>query len=249
MKPNTLPRRMSPLWVIASFVSVTETVAGVSLNFTAGHVQCVLTWFVVGYAVLVLACFFITLWVWPSKLYSPYDYPSKPGPIEMMASWGHKGEDHVSQEAIKQIAASVTEEAKSSTDSSTSRVEKIIEDGFSEMRRAEIEAKLSREIERLSFCDIDLADVFTFLREYSDVNLWVNWRALYEIGVESTTKMSVDVRKISVREALDRMFDDLNSTMPSDMGLVYAVRGNVVRITTTLALARERERERTDVSE
>ena len=167
----------------------------------------------------------------------------------MLVSWGHKGESHVSQEAIKQIAESVTEEAKAGTESSTSRVEEIIKDGFSEMRRVEIEAKVSRMIERLSFCDVNLIDVFAFLREYSDANIWVDWRALFEIGVEYTTKMSVDARTISVREAIDRLIDDLNSTMPSDMGLAYVVGENAVRITTTLALARERERRRKDVSE
>ncbi len=253
MKPNTLPHKMTPLWVIALFVSVAETVAGVSLSFTAGWVQGFLAVFVAVFAVGVVACFFGSLWFCPHKLYSPSDYPVGVSGAEFKAILYQKQEDAVdtteSMEVFQRTAETLTAKGKSSTEYSTSQVVEIIKEGFSDARRAEIEAKLSREIERLSFCDIDLQDVFTFLREYSDVNLWVDWRALVEIGVEGTTKMSVDVRKVSVRDALDILFESLNSTMPPDIAIVYTIRGNVVRVTTTLAVAREKDRkQQQDVS-
>jgi hypothetical protein len=250
VKQNILPRRMSPLWVIASFVSVTEAVATVSLGFTTGYVQFVLVLFVVAFAFAVLGCFFATLWLCPGKLYSPYDYPGKITVPEIMAIWGpRKDELQASQNILIQTVEAATKEARSTTDSSSSRVEAIIEEGYSQVRRAEVQAKLSRELERMSFADIHLMDVLMFLREYSDLNMHVEWRALFEIGLVGTTLISIDARKITVQDSLDILIADLNSTMPADCGLVYTVEQNGVRITTTLALQREKERNRQVASE
>src|SRR3989442_11717283 len=71
-KPS--PKRMTPLWVIASFLSLTETVAGVVATQTGGGVQVALTCFVIGFPVLVFAGFFAILWNRNYVLYPPTEF-------------------------------------------------------------------------------------------------------------------------------------------------------------------------------
>lgn len=109
-----------------------------------------------------------------------------------------------------------------------------------EARRSEVQAKLSREIEKLALADIGLQDVLQCLREYSDANILVDWRALIEAGIERSTKVSLDARGITVRTVLGRLVQDLDSIMPPEVGMTYVVGDDHVRVTTTVALAREK---------
>ncbi len=105
---------------------------------------------------------------------------------------------------------------------------------------AAVREKLRREIERLSFADIDFKDVVQFLREYSDANIHVNWRALQAAGLEQSTKVSVDVRRISVKRALDLVLRDVSGAAAgADAELRYVIEGGVLTISTKADLARE----------
>ena len=107
---------------------------------------------------------------------------------------------------------------------------------------AALREKLKREIERLSFADIGFKDVITFLREYSDANIHVNWRALTQAGIEPTTTVSVDVRKITVKRALDLVLRDVSGAGPAagpESELRYVIDGGVLLISTKADLARE----------
>jgi len=105
---------------------------------------------------------------------------------------------------------------------------------------AALREKLKREIERLSFADIDFKDVITFLQEYSNANIHVNWRALVAAGIEQTTKVSVDVRKITVKRALDLVLRDVSGAAAgADAELRYVVDGGVLTISTKSDLAKE----------
>jgi len=105
---------------------------------------------------------------------------------------------------------------------------------------AEARKKLRREIERLRFADIDLKDVLQFLREYGDVNIHVNWRALTAAGIEENTKVSVDVREISVKRALDLILRDVSGAAAgADAELRYVLDGGVLTVSTKADLARE----------
>ncbi len=69
--------------------------------------------------------------------------------------------------------------------------------------------KLQPRIERLSFSDIDLADVLTFCSEYSGIQIQVNWAGLERIGVERTSKVSMDVEDITVASAMKIVFAEV----------------------------------------
>jgi general secretion pathway protein D len=105
---------------------------------------------------------------------------------------------------------------------------------------AALRAKLRREIERLTFNEIDFKEVVNFLREYSDANIHVNWRALQAAGIEPTTKVSVDVRRVSVKRALELVLRDVSGAAAgADAELTYVVDGGVLTISTKADLARK----------
>ncbi len=71
--------RITPLMVVAGFVSLTETVLGYAVTKTDGFAQVALTLFVIGFAFLVAAAFFYILWHRPQVFYSPAEYG---GPVD-----------------------------------------------------------------------------------------------------------------------------------------------------------------------
>ena len=66
--------KMTPLWVISLFLSLTEVVAGVAVTQTTGNIQVKLVWFVIIFAVLVAGMFFVLLWFRPWTFYPPSEY-------------------------------------------------------------------------------------------------------------------------------------------------------------------------------
>lgn len=69
-----LPSKITPLWIIATFVTLTETVLSFALTQVAGGVQIALTTFVIFYALLVASAFFVILWNRPYVFYSPSEF-------------------------------------------------------------------------------------------------------------------------------------------------------------------------------
>ncbi len=68
-------RPITPLWIIALFISLTETVLGVAVIQTDGDIQVALTAFVVVFPLLIALAFFLILWNRPVVLYPPTEFP------------------------------------------------------------------------------------------------------------------------------------------------------------------------------
>jgi phage replication-related protein YjqB (UPF0714/DUF867 family) len=68
------PQRMTPLWVISLFVSLTEVVTGIAVTKATGGVQVALTIFVIAFPMLVALGFFLILWFRPYVLYPPTEF-------------------------------------------------------------------------------------------------------------------------------------------------------------------------------
>ena len=68
------PRSLTPLWVISSFVSLSEATLGVATTQTTGAIQITLTVFVVLFPVLIATGFFAVLWWKPYVFYPPSEY-------------------------------------------------------------------------------------------------------------------------------------------------------------------------------
>ena len=66
-----------PLWIIALFVSLTETVLGIAVVQTTAGIQIVLTAFVVIFPLLIAGAFFAVLWHKPYVFYPPNEFGRK----------------------------------------------------------------------------------------------------------------------------------------------------------------------------
>jgi hypothetical protein len=65
-------KAITPLWIVALFVSLTETVLGIAVTQTTGGVQVALTVFVLVFPVLIAGSFFAILWHKPYVFISAY---------------------------------------------------------------------------------------------------------------------------------------------------------------------------------
>lgn len=73
---NKIPARVTPLWIVAAFVTMTEVVLGYAVTQVTGEIQIALTVFVIAFAVLVAGAFFFVLWSRPYVFYPPSEYGS-----------------------------------------------------------------------------------------------------------------------------------------------------------------------------
>jgi hypothetical protein len=64
----------NPLTLIAIFAGLSEAVSAAALPFLEAAAQDRLVWFVTLFPCGLVVLFFVTLWVWPGKLYGPGDY-------------------------------------------------------------------------------------------------------------------------------------------------------------------------------
>lgn len=75
MAPRSIPTRgLSPLWMIALFLSFSETVLGIAVMQTQGGIQIALTTFVVVFPTTVSALFFFILWKKNYVFYPPTEF-------------------------------------------------------------------------------------------------------------------------------------------------------------------------------
>ena len=72
--PTARQKRMTPLWVISLFLSLTEVVIGLALTKADGNVQAVLTAFAIAFPIMVATAFFAILWNRPYVLYPPTEF-------------------------------------------------------------------------------------------------------------------------------------------------------------------------------
>jgi hypothetical protein len=68
------PRVVTPLWIVALFISLTQMVLAYAATQTTGGVQIALTVFVLIFPCLIAASFFTILWSRPYNLYPPSEY-------------------------------------------------------------------------------------------------------------------------------------------------------------------------------
>jgi hypothetical protein len=77
MTKEDAPRTMNPLWIISSFLGISEVMIGVSTTQATGWIQDMLAIFSIVFPIAVATVFFIMLWKKPYVLYSPKDYTSE----------------------------------------------------------------------------------------------------------------------------------------------------------------------------
>jgi hypothetical protein len=73
-KPRQSKQPLNPLAVIASLIGVVELAFAYPITKLSGSNQTILVFFMVGFPVFLVSCFFLTVWFKPGHLYSPRDY-------------------------------------------------------------------------------------------------------------------------------------------------------------------------------
>lgn len=98
---KTTPSKITPLWIIASFVSFTEVVLGVAVMQVDGGVQVALTAFVIIFPLLVASAFFLVLWFKTGVFYPPSEYGDM-DPAKYVSAMRGNGESMI-QETIETV--------------------------------------------------------------------------------------------------------------------------------------------------
>ncbi len=67
-------KKVTPLWIVAAFVTLTEAILGIAVTQVQGGVQIALTIFVITFGIFVAVAFFLILWNRPYVFYPPSEY-------------------------------------------------------------------------------------------------------------------------------------------------------------------------------
>ena len=73
-KSKDKAKSLTPLWIISLFISLTETVVGITILKTTGGIQVALVVFAVAFPVLIAFGFFALLWFKPYTFYPPGEF-------------------------------------------------------------------------------------------------------------------------------------------------------------------------------
>lgn len=86
---------------------------------------------------------------------------------------------------------------------------------------------LDRIAPQIDFRDVPMVDVFEYLRDTLQVNLFVNWPALEAAGIDPNQPINLRLRNVSYRKILDLVLSESGS---GDL-LSWYVADNVVHVT------------------
>ncbi|HVX84263.1 MAG TPA: hypothetical protein VH253_05555 [Phycisphaerae bacterium] len=87
---------------------------------------------------------------------------------------------------------------------------------------------LGQSIQQIQADGIAVSKVIDYLRTISGANIVVNWKALEAAGVSQDAPITLDVRGVTLRKAMQLVLDQASPTVP----LTYDVDQNVISITT-----------------
>jgi uncharacterized membrane protein YgcG len=88
---------------------------------------------------------------------------------------------------------------------------------------------LSRTLPEMNFDGVALTDAIDFLRDITDANIVVNWKALEGAGVTPETLVNIKLRGVSLRKALSLLLSEAGG----GEGITYTIDDGVIEITTT----------------
>lgn len=91
-----------------------------------------------------------------------------------------------------------------------------------------VRAQLAERLPELRFQGTTLGDAIDFLRDVSQANIVVNWKALDTIGVSKDTPLNLHLADISLAKSLDLILDEASG----GDSVTYYVDDGVIEITT-----------------
>jgi general secretion pathway protein D len=99
---------------------------------------------------------------------------------------------------------------------------------------AEAAALLDRQLPELRFDQIPFADVIEFLRDSTQANIFVNWRALEASAIDRNTPITTRLRNVKFSKVLRTILDDVGG---GTVKLGYTIDEGVITISTLEDLA------------
>lgn len=127
-------KAITPLWIVALFVSLTEVVLGVAVTQTQGGIQVSLTVFVIAFPILIAGMFFKILWVKPYVFYPPTEFGTQTNVTDyVQAMQGKAAPENQMQNIQDAIRSAITSEnvisqlSKAASSQNTENVERKVE--------------------------------------------------------------------------------------------------------------------------
>jgi Flp pilus assembly secretin CpaC/tetratricopeptide (TPR) repeat protein len=99
---------------------------------------------------------------------------------------------------------------------------------------AEARAMLDRQLPDLRFDQVPFTDVIEFLRDSTQANIFVNWRALEAAAIDRNTPISTRLRNVKFSKVLRTILDDVGG---GTVKLGYTIDEGVITISTLEDLA------------
>ena len=104
-------------------------------------------------------------------------------------------------------------------------------------------------VREINFKETPLNMVIEFFRDLSGVNFHVNWRSLEATGISKDTPVTLNVKNVSIAQALDLVLDQLNVARDRYSSLYWVIDDGVVHIATGELLNRETKVRIYDISD
>jgi uncharacterized membrane protein YgcG len=110
-------------------------------------------------------------------------------------------------------------------------------------------AKDSAPARNVKFDNSSLADVLSYVRDISKVNLTVNWKSLEDSGITKETQVTIEARNLTHAQLLDMVLDQVNGDKDKLSRAYWVAHNGVVTIATGNALNNETVTKVVDVSD
>lgn len=91
------------------------------------------------------------------------------------------------------------------------------------------QAMLDRALPEVTFDGVGLSDVIDFLRDLTNANIFVNWRALEGAGIDRNAPVNLRLRQVKFSKALQLILDGVGG---DEVRLGYTVDDGVITIST-----------------
>ncbi|HUU59225.1 MAG TPA: hypothetical protein VMZ50_06760 [Phycisphaerae bacterium] len=104
-----------------------------------------------------------------------------------------------------------------------------------EQRRTPPPARPGR-IRGMEFNKTPVSEVIAFLRAVSGLNIHVNWRSLAQVNIDEETPVTLKVKDVSLKKALDLVVDHLSADRDKLERVYWVVEENVITMATGTAM-------------
>jgi type II secretory pathway component GspD/PulD (secretin)/tetratricopeptide (TPR) repeat protein len=108
-------------------------------------------------------------------------------------------------------------------------------------------AILDKNLPEIRFQDVAFADVVDFLRDTTQANIFVNWKALEAQGIDRNAPVSTRLRNVKFSKVLRTILESIGGGAAAGGTLGYTVDEGVITISTTDDLARNVETRTYDI--